>query len=187
MFKLHYPTICLAAALLGCGGSEDQSSVAINTKPEDQIAKLNVEGVKNVYRLSPRIITGGKPDSEAGFAELQKLGVTTIVSVTDDDPDEETAKKYGLKYVHVPMDYEGVSVGQQEMILGAFSDASEPVYIHCNSGRNRGATAAAMCLIGVEGESNEKAISWMKTRGVDEKNQKLYQAVKDYRPVAKQE
>ena len=174
MLRYKYLAVCLSVALSGCG---------VTAKPEkrtDEIEKLSVEGVKNVYRVSPRIITGGQPDGKAGFAELQKLGVKTIVSVTDAAPDEEAAKMYGMKYVHVPMNYEGVSPEQREKILGAATETSEPVYIHCNSGRNRGATAAAICLIGVEEKSNEEAIAWMKTRGVDEEKQSLYEAVRNY-------
>ena len=147
MLRYRYLAVCLTVALFGCGVTEKQERT-------DEIEKLDIEGVKNAYRLSPRIITGGQPDTEAGFAELQKLGVKTIISVTDATPDEETAMRYGMKYVHVPMDYEGVSPEQRGEILGAATETSEPVYIHCNSGRNRGATAAAICLIGVEGKSN---------------------------------
>jgi protein tyrosine phosphatase (PTP) superfamily phosphohydrolase (DUF442 family) len=146
------------------------------------IEKLDIENVKNVYRLSPRIITGGKPDGDAGFGELEKLGVKTIVSVTDVTPDEDAARAHGMKYVHVPMDYKGMSPDQREKILRAAIETSEPVYIHCDSGRNRGATAAAMCLIGVEGKSTEEAILWMKTRGVDEEKQELYDSVRTYKP-----
>ena len=130
--------------------------------------------------------------ADAFRAEAEQMGVQVrelfwMLGPVDglvvfDAPDEETARKYGLHYVHVPMDYEGISPAQRENILGAFSGTSDPVYIHCNSGRNRGATAAAMCLIGVEGKSNEEAISWMETRGVDPKNQKLYDAVQNYQP-----
>jgi protein tyrosine phosphatase (PTP) superfamily phosphohydrolase (DUF442 family) len=175
MLRYEYLAVCLAVVLSGCDVEKQEEGT-------NEIEKLAVEGVENVYRLSPRIITGGQPDGEEGFAELQKLGVKTIVSVTDATPDEEAAKKYGMKYVHVPMNYEGVSPEQREKILGAATETSEPVYIHCNSGRNRGATAAAICLIGIEGRSNEEAILWMRMRGVDEEKQELYETVRDYNP-----
>lgn len=175
MSRNQYWVVCMSLALFGCGATEDP-------RKTDGIEKLSVEGVENVYRLSPRIIAGGRPDTEAGFAELQKLGVKTIVSVTDAAPDEETAQRYGIKYVHVPMDYEGVSPEQREEILGAAAETSEPVYIHCNSGRNRGATAAALCLIGIEGKSNEDAVAWMKMRGTDAEKQGLFEAVRNYNP-----
>ena len=180
MWRYKYLAIGLSVALVGCGVTEEQSGT-------DEIEKLGIEGAENVYRLSPRIITGGQPDADVGFAELQRLGVKTIVSVTDASPDEKAAKKYGMKYVHIPMDYEGVSPEQRAAILAAATETSEPVYIHCNSGRNRGATAAAICLIGVEGKSSEDAISWMELRGVDEKKQKLYEAVRNYSPEPKAE
>jgi protein tyrosine phosphatase (PTP) superfamily phosphohydrolase (DUF442 family) len=175
---MPHPRFCvvlLSAALCGCGLFEDQSE-------DSKVEKLEVEGVKNVYKLSPRILTGGKPEGETGFSELEKLGVKTIVSVTDDAPDEEAAGKHGMRYVHVPMTYEGVSPEQREKILKAVSETTEPVFIHCNSGRNRGATAAAICLMGVEHESTEEAIARMKMRGVDEKHQELYRAVEDFEP-----
>jgi protein tyrosine/serine phosphatase len=92
-----------------------------------------------------------------------------------------------MKYVHVPLDYEGVSPEQREKILGAATQTSEPVYLHCNSGRNRGATAAALCLIGAEGKSHEEAVSWMRMRGVDEDKQGLYESVRNYHPMSKTE
>ena len=175
MLSDKYLAVCLFLLLFGCGATEEQ-------RKSDRMDKLELQGVRNVYRLSPRIITGGAPDLETGFAELQKLGVQTIVSVTDTTPDEEAAKKYGMKYLHVPLDYDGISPEQRDKILGAAAENSAPVYIHCNSGRNRGATAAALCLIGIEGKSNEEALSWMKTRGVDEKNQPLFEAVRNFQP-----
>lgn len=176
MFRIKYLVVFLSVVVLfGCSGTEEK-------KKANEIEEIDIEGVKNVYRLSPRIITGGQPDSEAGFSELQKLGVKTIVSVTDRTPNEEVAKKHGMKYAHVPMNYEGVSTEQRERILAAATQSSGSVYIHCNSGRNRGATAAAICMIGAEGISNKDAISWMKMRGVDEEKQKLYESVRNYKP-----
>jgi protein tyrosine phosphatase (PTP) superfamily phosphohydrolase (DUF442 family) len=172
------PARCIALlfiCLLGCRQSENQDQ-------SGQIEKLDIEGVQNVYRLSPRILTGGKPEGEIGFSELQKLGVKTIVSVTDSPPDQDTAEKHGMKYVHVPMTYEGLSAEQKEKILSAAGASSEPVYLHCNSGRNRGATAAGLCLVGIEGKSNEEAIDWMKMRGVKEEYQALYEDVRDFKP-----
>ena len=52
----------------------------------------------------------------------------------------------------------------------------------CNSGRNRGATAAALCLVGIEGKSTEEAVGWMKLRGVKEEYQPLYEAVRNTSP-----
>lgn len=179
---MAYPKFCVAlliVCLFGCRSEVDQDQ-------SSKIEQIEMESVKNVYRLSPRILTGGQPEGEAGFAELQKLGVKTIVSVTETPPDEATAQKYGLTYVHVPMTYEGVSAEQKEKILSAAGASTEPVYLHCNSGRNRGATAAGICLIGIEGRSNQEAIDWMKMRGVKEEHQALYEDVRDFQPDLKE-
>jgi len=167
--------VLFALCICGCASPHQGS----------KIIKLELNGVRNVYRLSPRILTGGQPESEAGFAELEHLGVKTIISVTDTPPQEAAAKRHGMSYVHVPMTYEGVSPEQEEKILQAAGASSGPVYIHCNSGRNRGATAAGICLIGLEGRPNQEAIDWMKMRGVEEKHQALYDDVRNFKPDSK--
>ena len=56
-----------------------------------------------------KIISGAQPEGEESFQALQKLGVKTIISVDGAKPDVETAKKYGMRYVHLPIGYDGVS------------------------------------------------------------------------------
>lgn len=180
MSRYRYCIALLVIALLGCDTS------TVKQEKSGTIEPLEIEGVKNAYRLSPRILTGGKPEGEAGFAELQKLGIKTIVSVEEAPPDEEAAKKHGIRYVHVPMTYEGVTPEQTAKILGAARDTSGPVYLHCSTGRNRAATASALCLVGIEGKSNEEAIEWMKQRGTKEEHKGLYEAVQNYKPEPKE-
>ena len=69
---------------------------------------VEVEGLHNVYRLSDRLYSGGGPEGDAGFAALQTLGVKTVVSVDGAAPDAATAGRYGLRYVHVPVGYDGI-------------------------------------------------------------------------------
>ncbi|MGN6547279.1 MAG: hypothetical protein ACTHK7_19660, partial [Aureliella sp.] len=62
----------------------------------------------NVWRLSGRVLSGSEPEDDAGFAELVALGVKTIVSVDGIAPRVELAEKHGLRYVHIPIGYDGV-------------------------------------------------------------------------------
>lgn len=166
-------TVPLSFALLSCAPT-------VEIEPESpKVEKLDVADVPNVYRLTPRLLTGGAPAGEAGFSELKEMGVTTIVSVAESPPDEETARKLGIHYIHVPLTYEGVSKEQRERILDAAESASGPVYIHCNSGRNRAATAAAMCMVAEEGKSIAEALGWMELRGTDREHENLWKAVRD--------
>jgi protein tyrosine phosphatase (PTP) superfamily phosphohydrolase (DUF442 family) len=165
----------------GCASQEGEEQEGGGSE-ESKIEKLDLEGAKNVYQLTPHLITGGQPEGDEGFAELEKMGVKTIVSVAEEPPDEEAAKKHGIRYVHVPLTYEGVSAEQAARILSAAADDSGPVYVHCNSGRNRAATAAALCLIGIEGKSTQEALDWMKMRGTSEEHTGLFDSVENFEP-----
>ena len=64
--------------------------------------------LQQLIQLTQRIYSGGEPHVEQSFAELKRLGVRTIVSVDGAQPRVDTAKKYGLAYVHIPIGYDGI-------------------------------------------------------------------------------
>src|SRR4051794_27773883 len=65
-------------------------------------------GLPHAFRVSDRIYSGGSPDGEAGFAELERLGVKTIISVDGARPDVDAATRHGIRYVHLPVGYDGI-------------------------------------------------------------------------------
>src|SRR5438094_677830 len=78
------------------------------------------------------------PDGDEGFHSLQQLGIKTIVSVDGARPEVDLARKYGLRYVHLPIGYDAVPREQALRIARAIRDLPGPVYIHCHHGRHRG-------------------------------------------------
>ena len=46
-------------------------------KPE----RLHVEGIENLFRLGPRLYSGGQPEGDGGFTALKSLGIKTIITV----------------------------------------------------------------------------------------------------------
>ena len=110
--------------------------------------KLGSEHLPNSYRVTEKMISGGQPDGEAGFRELRDLGVKTIVSVDGAKPDVELAKKYGLRYVHLPHGYDGISDVRLKELAKAVRDLPGTIYIHCHHGKHRSpAAAAAACVV----------------------------------------
>src|SRR5688572_20555590 len=85
---------CAAACLLW--------AISSATANECLIEKLSTQHLPNAVRVHERVISGGLPEGDAAFAELNALGVKTIVSVDGAKPDLETAAKFGLRYVHLP-------------------------------------------------------------------------------------
>src|SRR5262245_19658660 len=108
----HVPSallLVLAFAVIGCPGPGPAPPSA--PAPADP-ARVEAPGLPNAYRLTDRLYSGGNPEGDAGFASLQQLGVRTVISVDGARPDVERARTYGLRYVHLPIGYDGVPEGQ---------------------------------------------------------------------------
>jgi protein tyrosine phosphatase (PTP) superfamily phosphohydrolase (DUF442 family) len=140
-------------------------------------APANVEapGLHNVYRITDRLYSGSSPDREEGFRSLRKLGVKTIISVDGAKPDVDSARKYGMRYVHLPFGYDGIPRQRVLELAKAVRVLPGPCYIHCHHGKHRGpAAAAALHLCLDEKCSVEQAVAEMRRAGTDPHYTGLY-------------
>src|SRR5690606_17968735 len=101
----------------------------------------------NLLQVSETIYTGGEPKDDAAFAALAKLGVKTVVSVDGAEPNVKAARAHGLRYVHIPIGYDGVSEEAGKSLARLVRDAQGPFYIHCHHGTHRGPAAAAVACV----------------------------------------
>ena len=139
---------------------------------------LDFPDLHNVYRLSEQIVSGGEPLSEDGFQRLQDMGIRTILSVDGKAPDAEAARRHGMRYVHVPIQYKGITKGELLRIAKTFRELEGPFYVHCFHGRHRGPAAAAVGRLVLDGESREQAIAEMRQWcGTSSKYEGLYRTV----------
>src|SRR5262245_34504268 len=69
--------------------------------------KLVTPGLHNVHRITDKLLSGSRPEGDEGFRLLRDLGVKTVMSVDGARPEVERARKYGLRYVHLPFGYDG--------------------------------------------------------------------------------
>jgi hypothetical protein len=150
---------------VGCTASTPTQDPTPSIQPEASIA-----GLHNVHRLSDRIISGSSPEGDAGFASLKLLGVKTILSVDGATPDVTLAEKHGLRYVHVPIGYDGVPDGKAYLMARVVRDLPGPVYVHCHHGKHRGPAAAAAVRLCLDPAfTPEAAEAWLKQAGTDPK------------------
>jgi len=148
--------------------------------------KVAVDHLPNVYRITAKVFSGGLPENAKSFQELQSLGVKTIVSVDGTKPNVELAKQYGLKYVHLPHGYDGISAERSQELAKAVRDLPGPIYIHCHHGKHRSPTAAAVACVGAGLLDPSAAVKVLTTAGTSEKYQGLYQSASAARPVERQ-
>jgi hypothetical protein len=93
-------------ALANARAEGSRNAVAATVRP------LHAAGIDNFYQLTSRIYSGAAPEGDAAFAELKRLGVKTIITVDGAKPDVAMAEKFGIRYVHLPVGYDGVPAKQ---------------------------------------------------------------------------
>ena len=122
----------------------------------------NHADLHNVFHLSDQIVSGSEPDGEQAIARIAAMGVRTILSVDGKTPDADTAAKYGMRYVHVPIQYRGISPDELMRIAKTFRELEGPFYVHCFHGKHRGPTAAAVGRLVLDGAARDRAIGEMR-------------------------
>jgi protein tyrosine phosphatase (PTP) superfamily phosphohydrolase (DUF442 family) len=163
-------------ALEGCQSRSQPSSApnaSSETPPCD--AKIEVPGLHNVYRITDQLFSGSSPEGEAGFRSLKELGIKTIISVDGARPEIATARKFDLRYAHIPFGYDGIPRDQVLRLAKAVQELPRPVYIHCHHGKHRGPTAAAAVHLCLDPKcSVGQALDEMRRAGTDPHYTGLY-------------
>lgn len=138
---------------------------------------ISSESIENFYRLGPGIYSGGDPVGEPAFRQLRDLGVRTVISVDGAAPDVESARRHGLRYVHLPIGYDGISKDQATRIVKALRAMPGPVFVHCHHGKHRGPAAAAICGMATEEWTRDDAVAWLEAAGTSREYAGLYDSV----------
>ncbi|GIW93531.1 MAG: hypothetical protein KatS3mg110_1572 [Pirellulaceae bacterium] len=140
-------------------------------------------GLENVLRISDRLYAGGEPKGDAGFASLQTLGVRVVVSVDGARPDVERARRYGLRYVHIPIGYDGVPRAAQAALTRVVRELPGPIYIHCHHGQHRGPAAAAIAALACQAVDAAGARKILENAGTSPAYRGLWRDVEQFRPL----
>jgi protein tyrosine phosphatase (PTP) superfamily phosphohydrolase (DUF442 family) len=146
---------------------------------------LDLPGVPNAIQIHQRVISGGLPQGEAAFAALARAGIKTIISVDGARPDVESARKHGLRYVHLPHGYDGISEQRLKDLAKAIQELPGPIYIHCHHGKHRSPAAAAAGCVAAGLVSQSSALSVLEMAGTSPNYRGLFQAVKQAKPLDK--
>lgn len=120
-------------------------------------AVLVLVGCGHGYRATPGTIAThqirggsillGPAPGQRDLEDLSRAGVRSVLSVDAATPDADAADALGMRYVHVPLGYDGISPAQQVLLAAAIKHANAPLYVHCHRGRHRAPAAVASALI----------------------------------------
>jgi protein tyrosine phosphatase (PTP) superfamily phosphohydrolase (DUF442 family) len=134
----------------------------------------------NLFRVSTHVFSGSSPEGDTAFAELGRLGITTIVSVDGARPDIETARRHGLRYIHLPIGYDGVTSNRTAQLAQAATTVEGPIYVHCHHGKHRGPAAAAILCLSKDTGFTDQAVEWLRRAGTAPDYPGLYRSVREF-------
>lgn len=144
----------------------------------------HLPGVDNVLTVTPHVVSGSQPHGEEGFKTLKELGIDVIVSVDGATPDVDLARKYGMRYVHVPIGYDGISDEAQASLKRVMKDFKEDkIFFHCHHGKHRGPAAAAVACYESGDLSENQALDFMRSAGTSSDYGGLWKEITEFRPI----
>jgi protein tyrosine phosphatase (PTP) superfamily phosphohydrolase (DUF442 family) len=139
---------------------------------------VDLPGVHHFFRLSDTILSGAEPAGQLGLETLADLGVKTIVSVDGKAPAAEAARALGMRYVHIPIQYKGITPNEMARLAKTFRELDAPFYVHCFHGKHRGPAGAAVGRVVRDGTDRETAIAEMRQyAGTSKKYEGLYRSI----------
>lgn len=176
----------LAGSMVGCAKNDaklvemdarkaDVSEVSCSA-PVDHTPR-NTPALHNLVQVTPKLVSGALPEGDAAFDELKAMGITTIISVDGAAPDVKAAESRGMRYVHIPLRYEGYTREQQLELARAVRDLPGPIYMHCHHGKHRSPAAAASAAVLLGELTADEGVAVMKAAGTAPTYKGLYQCV----------
>lgn len=138
---------------------------APDPRPENWAQPLELEGVPNLYQLSDDLYRSAQPSAE-GVANLEEMGIKTIVNLRLLTSDRDEVEGSGLEYLHIRTKAWHVEEEEAVEFLQIVTDPGHvPVLVHCNLGSDRTGTMCAVYRIAVQGWNKEDAIEEMTQGG----------------------
>ncbi len=169
-------TLATLLAIVGCKTPPPDVTPAI--KPPAHSASLH-----NVQQVAGGLISGSVPEDEAGFDELEAMGVRTIISVDGATPDVKRAHARGMRYVHIPVGYDGIDAPQAQILAKAAHDLPGPIYVHCHHGKHRGPAACAIIAIQLGSMNPQDADAFLREAGTSPDYPGLFASVAAAAPL----
>lgn len=129
-------------------------------RPQTWAQPVEVAGVDNVHRVSDTLWRGAQPTAR-GFAELERLGVRTVLTLRAfHDDDLPAGSKLATERIWVKTWH----AEDEDVVrfLRIVSDpAKQPVFVHCHWGADRTGMMCAVYRIVLCGWSKDEAIDEM--------------------------
>jgi protein tyrosine/serine phosphatase len=181
----------IAALLVALSIGAPVAAQQVPTAPLANItADLKSIHIDNFGRINANYYRGAQPKGR-DFADLAKMGVKTMIDLTNGDGDTNEgrlAQAAGLQFFSIPMSTRVVPTsGEIAQFLRIVNDpANQPVYVHCVGGKHRTGVMTAVYRMIQDKWAPDKAFQEMKRFkfGADFLHPEFKQFVYAYKPDA---
>jgi protein tyrosine/serine phosphatase len=127
------------------------------------LPRNDIPGLSNFAKVSDDVYRGAQPEP-AGFAELKKMGIKTIVNLRANHSDEQWLKGLGFHYINIPMEANNIGDKQAVAFLKVITDPKyKPYFVHCQHGADRTGTMIALYRMYVQEWPRQKALGELST------------------------
>jgi len=142
------------------------------------LPRNDLPGLSNFAKVSDDVYRGAQP-APAGFAELKKIGIKTIVSLRANHSDEQWLKGSGFYYISIPMEANSIGDKQAIAFLKVITDPRyKPCFVHCQHGADRTGTMIALYRMYVQGWPRQEALGELSVYNFHEYFQNLRRYLK---------
>ncbi len=179
-----FRSITLFSMLLLVNNSGSLSGQQTDTAPAQKpvvVKSMSLPGLDNVFQVDEAVYSGSGPAEQRSFDALQKLGVKTIVSVDGTEPHLGMARRAGMRYVHIPIGYDGLSNDAGLAFARVAKEIKGPVYIHCHHGKHRGPTATAVVGLCRGTFNQQQALDFLKRAGTSKDYAGLWRDIRNFK------
>lgn len=169
-------TVLLTSACRSSNGSQP-----IQTIKHDH---SRIQGpIENLRMLNQNLYSGSEPSDLIHYQQLADMGIKTIISVDAIAPNPQLADRFGIRIVHFPIGYDGISDERTTQLAQAISQLEHPIFIHCHHGTHRGPAALCVGAIGAGLITTHQAESFMTASGTSPNYPGLWDAARTATPL----
>jgi len=152
-------TFALMSALAGEMAAAQATQPPAPARPANWAEPITLEGVRNLHRISPMLYRSEQPTA-AGFKNLEKLGIRTVINLRWFNNDDEEAAGTLLRTERVKILTWDIDDDHVVSVMRMLKDpANGPYLIHCQHGADRTGLMSAMYRILEQGWTPEDALA----------------------------
>lgn len=139
----------------------------------------------NFSWLVPQQVAGsGRPSTEEAFASLKALGITALLTLTEQPLPPQLLEKYALQAEHLPIaDYTAPTIAQVVQTMATLNRLvaqGEQVAVHCAAGLGRTGTILACYLVSLGTGAQQAIVTLRERRPGSIETREQEQIVTDY-------